>query len=164
MVIDDIIGWVKGWRLDKFMTKLFKNSQDLWTKINPVVQEVIKEASMALEVVMKMQGQTPQFILDKIKDLVPSFNNEKLHEVLSKTVVALNIAGELNNPDLLTSIALIDKHIQSVNPEAKEGVAHTIATFIAQFATPPDTTFGVITSVMKFVFENFVKGKIKPMG
>lgn len=157
----DIIGWVKGWHLERFIKSLFDNSQKLWDKISPQVQEIIKDSSGVVELIKKMQGHSPQFVLDKITERFPFFTPDKLNEILSKTTQALNIANDVQNPDVLTMIAAIDKRITTSDPSAFEGILHSIASFIALFATPQDTTFGVITGVLKYVYKNFIEGKVK---
>ncbi len=158
----DIIGFINGWHLERFIAKLFKSSQKLWNAINPIVQEVIKQSSAVVELITKAENMTPQFIFDKITEVLPFFTKEKLDEVLIKVGKVSNLVTDVNNPDVLEVIANIDKKIMEAHPDDKEGVAHTIATWIATFATPPETTFGVITSIMKLVFTTFVKGKYQP--
>lgn len=159
--LETIVAWVNGWRLDKFIKNLFAKSQQLWDKISPEVQEIIKSASGVVELIRKMSGQTPQFILDKIHDVFPFFSSDMLAVVLQKVTAVLNIASDVNKPSLVDMVAGLSKYIAAVMPDALEGVLHTVATWVATFATPEATTFGVITAVMKYVFENYVKGKIR---
>lgn len=154
----DIIGWITGWHLERFVNKIFKGSKTLWEKLSPEVQEALIKSSSVVAVINSIIDQTPSFILDVILNKV-GISKEKLHEILVQVANVLNIAKDENDSDIVVLLGNVKDKLASLDGGDWEGYSETLANFIALYNTPQETTFSVIASVMKFVYESFVRGK-----
>lgn len=160
-IITVIIAWVAGWHLERVFKLLHDNAEKLWEAVNPEVQQILKDSSAAVNIIQQGLNMTPAFVLDKIHDVIPFFTPEKLQLVLLQAGKIVNIGNRVDDPDLVTTVGNVQSIMKSMDQEDAKQYAEALANAIALYSTPPETSLSVIGSLMKFVFQTFVKDKYK---
>lgn len=156
--VSQINGWILGWHLERVFTKLHDSSENVWAKLSPEVQNVMKDSSAVVEIIKQAKDFAPQFVLDKIHEKLPFFTPERLTSSIVMVSNVLHTGMDANNPDLVKMIEGAQKKMAELG-DAWEGYASDLAAWIAFYNTPQENSYTVIASLMKFVFQTFIKGR-----
>lgn len=143
----------------KIFGGLFSAAQKTWNKISPELQKAMLHGSGIISIINTNVDASPDFIVELIQKKFPDLTKESIHESLLKATEGLAIAGSLNNPDLGTTIQLIQGYLSGLKGKVWANISQTLAKGIAAFLAPSGTKFAAISSLIEFVFQTFIKGK-----
>lgn len=145
--------------IGEFFEGLFNAAKRTWNKIDPVVQKSILHGSGVVEVINRNIDQTPKFIIDLIKNKFPDFDIAKLKLGMAEISKGLNIASDIEDPDLETMVANLQAYLKGLKGKTWAIVSNSMANIIAVFAAPGGTKVAAIIQLMEFAYQTFIKKK-----
>lgn len=142
-----------------FFAHLFSGTKKTWKKISPEVQKALMYGSDVIDTINNYLDQTPDFIIDIIAKKYPELDRAHLQAALAEASKDLKIAEGVNNDDLETIIKNLQSYMAGLKGQAWAKISNFLAQGIAIFTAPAGTKFGMITSLIEFVYQTFFKKK-----
>lgn len=142
-----------------FFAHLFSGTKKTWKKISPEVQQALLYGSDVIDTINKYLDQTPDFIIDLLTKKYPKLDRNHLKDALSEASKDLKIASDINNDDLETIIKNLQAYLSGLQGKGWAKISSFLAQGIAIFTAPAGTKFGMITSLIEFVYQTFFKKK-----
>lgn len=143
-----------------FFEGLFNAAKRTWNKLEPAVQNSILHGSGVVEAINRNLDKTPDFIINLIKSKYPSFDLEKLKLGIAEITKGLNIASDIEDPDLETMVANLQVYLKGLSGKTWAIISNSMANIIAVFTAPGGTKVAAIVQLMEFAYQSFVKKKI----
>jgi hypothetical protein len=150
--------------LDKFLAKigdffsgLFNAARRTWKKLSPDVQNAMIHASGVIDIINNNVDKVPDFVVEIIQKKFPDLDLEKLKVGLHAVGTELNLLEGVNDPDLLTLIEKLQKHLESKQGKAWALISSSMSQILAVILAPAETKVAAIISLIEFVYQHFIK-------
>lgn len=139
-----------------FFQDLFSLSRRLWNHLPQSVQDQIKLGPGLINILSQYIGQDPKLTIATIQ---ANFTTIDLNTLYS-FIAALAKQWNLTIPATLEeSIVIVQNYMKQLQGSEWDRVLSGAAQLIADIATGAGTPFGVIVSVIEFVYREFFQGK-----
>lgn len=142
-------------KIGDFFKGLFSQAEKTWDKLSPDVQEALLKGSEIIALINKNVNEAPEFVIELIQSKT-GVDRAELQEALAKVAAALNVAKDLNSPDLETLVKGIQAHLDASNSVVWAGISSLAAKLIAAVFSP-GTKWAVFESLAEFVYQQYIK-------
>jgi hypothetical protein len=141
--------------LGQLFTSIFSATRRAWNHLPPAIQDQIKNGSGAVNILQQYIGQDPKLTIATLQANL-DINLELLYSSLS----VLANYWKLPVPTTLEElIVVIQGYLKTLQDSEWDRVLSTGAQVIADVLTGSATPFGIISTVMEFVYNEFFRGK-----
>lgn len=141
--------------LGQLFTSIFSATRRAWNHLPPAIQEQIKNGSGIINILQQYIGQDPKLTIATLQANL----NVNLDLLYSSLSVLANY-WKLTVPATLEElIIVIQSYLKSLQDSEWDRVLSTGAQVIADVLTGSSTPFGIISTVIEFVYNEFFKGK-----
>jgi len=141
--------------LGELFTKIFSATRRAWNHLPSQIQEQIKNGSGIIHILSNFIGQDPKLTIATLQANL-NVNLDLLYSSLSI------LAGYWKLPvpaTLEELIVVIQSYLKSLQDSEWDRVLSTGAQVIADVLTGSATPFGIISTVIEFVYNEFFRGK-----
>lgn len=141
-------------------SSLTKGAEKVWDNTEPEIQKALQKASEIVAVINKYKKETPDFIFTMIQAKIPDFSKEKIEELMAEVNKDLSLVQDGVTPDLMTTIQNVADYLNSRSDSKWAKASQDVAEFIAIFLAPSGTVWNKIGTIMWYVYQRYVKGKV----
>lgn len=141
--------------LGHLFTSIFSATRRAWNHLPASIQDQIKNGSSIINILSNFSGQDPKLTIATLQANV----NIDLNTLYS-TLSILAKFWKLDVPATLEElIVILQTHLKSLQDSEWDRVLSTGAQVLADVLTGSATPFGIISTVIEFVYQEFFKGK-----
>ncbi len=141
--------------LGQLFTSIFSATRRAWNHLPANIQDQIKNGSGIIHILSNFIGQDPKLTIATLQA-----NLNIPVDVLYSTLTVLTKYWKLNVPATLEElIAVIQAYLKTLQDSEWDRVLSTGAQVIADVLTGSATPFGIISTVIEFVYNEFFRGK-----
>jgi hypothetical protein len=137
-----------------FFTDLFSSAERTWHKLEPEAQKALVFGSGVIKEITDNIERTPDEVFDIISNKYPDLTKEKLEDGLEQVSAYLKLPVD---PDLTKTIQNLQQYFSTQKGKFWDGVRSTLAQVLSFSLAPQGTAWGLITSIMEWVFRKKVK-------
>jgi hypothetical protein len=138
-------------------TDLFNSVEKAWNKLDPQVQDALIKGSGVINIINTNLQETPDVVFDLIQKKYPDVTKDKLTAALANVTDKLKVAGDIANPDLLTTIKNLQTYFSGFQGKFWEGTASTASQLLSIAIAPDETPFAKVASFIEFVYRKKIK-------
>lgn len=147
-----------------FIAELFQNIfsavRKAWNHLPEAVRDRIKNGSGIISILSQYIGQDPKLTIATIQ---ANFNVD-LDALYSSLSVLAKFWG-LTIPETLEDlVVVVQNYLKTLESSEWDRILSTGAQIVADVLTGSSTPFGIISSVIEFVYSEFIKGKDLVLG
>jgi len=141
--------------LSHLFTSIFSATRRAWNHLPTNIQDQIKNGSGIINILQQYIGQDPKLTIATLQANI-SIDLDTLYSTLS----ILAKFWKLNVPATLEDlIVVIQTYLKGLQDTEWDRVLSTGAQILADVLTGTTTPFGIIASVIEFVYQEFFRGK-----
>ena len=141
--------------LGQLFTSIFSATRRAWNHLPSQIQDQIKNGSGVINILSQFIGQDPKLTIATLQANL-SIDVDTLYSTLS----VLAKYWKLNVPATLEDlIVVIQGYLKTLQDSEWDRVLSTGAQVIADVLTGTTTPFGIISTVIEFVYNEFFRGK-----
>lgn len=141
-----------------FIANLFANIFSAirreWNSLPSNVQAQIKGGSSAINILSQYIGQDPKLTIATLQANIPNVNLDQWYSMMSVLAKSWNLTIPATLEDLVVSL---QTYLKSVEDSEWDRILSGGAQLLADILTGTSTPFGIIVSVIEFVYHEFVK-------
>jgi len=141
--------------LGELFTSIFSATRRAWNHIPSQIQEQIKNGSGIINILQQFIGQDPKLTIATLQANLP-INADLLYSSLSVLANYWKLTVPATLEDL---IVVIQEHLKSLQDSEWDRVLSTGAQVVADVLTGSATPFGIISTVIEFVYNEFFRNK-----
>lgn len=138
-------------------TDLFNSIDKAWNKLEPEVQNALLQGSGVISLINQNLQVTPPEVFDLIQKKFPNLTQDKLTESLGKVSAGLNLAQNIENPNLFTTIQNLQTYFSTLKGKSWEGASSTMSQLLSSALAPDETPFAKISMFIEFVYRKKIK-------
>lgn len=138
-------------------TDLFNSAEKVWNKLEPKVQNALLDGSGIIGVISQNLEESPEGLFELIQKKFPGISKEKLTEGLAKVTNGFNLAQDVAQPDLLTTIKNLQTYFSGLKGKFWESATSISAQVLSTIFSPDETPFAKISTLIEFVYRKKIK-------
>lgn len=135
---------------------LFSATKRAWNHLPPAVQSGLLNGSGILNIMDQFIGQDPKLTIATIQANYPQTDLSLLYTGLSAVARSYNLTVPVTLEDLIVTI---QGHLRDVEATVWPAVMQADAGILATILSGSGTPFEIISTLLQFVYTNFIKGK-----
>lgn len=141
--------------LGSLFTSIFSATRKAWNHLPQQIQDQIKNGSSIINILSQYAGQDAVLTINTLLANV-GINEQQLYDTLSVLAKYWGLTIPATLPELIVAL---QGYLKSLQDSEWDRILSTGAQVIGDVLTGSTTPFGVISSVIEFVYNEFIKGK-----
>jgi hypothetical protein len=141
--------------LGDLFTSIFSATRKAWKHIPTAIQDQIKNGSSIINILSQYAGQDAILTINTLLANI-GINEKQLYDTLSVLAKYWGLTIPATLPELIVAL---QAYLKTLQDSEWDRILSTGAQVIADVLTGSVTPFGVISSVIEFVYNEFIKGK-----
>lgn len=141
--------------LGQLFTSIFSATRKAWNHLPSQIQDQIKNGSGIINILQQYIGQDPKLTIATLQANL-NVNLELLYSSLSVLASYWKLTVPATLEDL---VVVIQGYLKNLQDSEWDRVLSTGAQVIADVLTGSTTPFGIISTVIEFVYNEFFRGK-----
>ncbi len=143
-----------------WLKNLFNSMEKIWEHLGADEQAASLKASGYIAIINANLGQVPDVVFKLIQEKFPNVTPESVQADLIKAGTYLKIADGVATMSLEDAIKAFQTHLSSVTGNDWVATTQHAVAALLNVLLPSTTPLQKITTILEFVYDNFVKGKI----
>lgn len=140
--------------LGDLFTSIFSATRKAWNHIPSTIQSQIKNGSSIINILSQYIGQDPNLTIATLQANI-SIDVTTLYSTLSTLARYWGLTIPATLPELVLTV---QAYLKTLQDSEWDRVLSTGAQVLADVLTGATTPFGIIASVIEFVYNEFIKG------
>jgi hypothetical protein len=145
--------------LAHLFNSLFNATRDAWNKLPKNIQDGLLNGSGILNIINQYADQDPKLVIATIQANYPNENLDLIYTGLVAVAKSFNLIPGAVPATLEEVVALIQAHLKSVEATVWPAIIQAAAGVLATILSGSGTPFEIISTLLQFVYTNFVKPK-----
>lgn len=143
-----------------WVTDLFNAMQHAWNHLAEEEKAISLKASGIIAIINQNLDKAPDVVFQLIQAKFPDVTPESVHTLLSKAADFIKIGDGVAALSLEDAIKAFQNHLGSVTGNDWIAVSQKAVGALLTVLLPGTTPLNKITTILEFIYEHFVKGKI----
>lgn len=143
-----------------WLKNLFNSMEKIWEHLGADEQAVSLKASGIIAIINANIGATPDVVFKLIQAKFPEVTPESVQLLLNKAGDYLKVADGIATMTLEDAIKAFQTHLNSVTGNDWVATTQHAVAALLNVLLPTTTPLQKITTILEFIYDNFVKGKI----
>lgn len=142
--------------LGHLFSDLFSATQRAWDKLPANVQSGLLNGSGILNILNQFTGQDPKLTIATIQANYPNENLDAIYSGLSLVAKSYGLDVPATLEDL---VMVLQTHLKTIEATAWPAIISGAAGILATVLSGAGTPFEIVSSLLQFVYSNFIKPK-----
>lgn len=147
-------------KIGDWIANLFNAMKHYWNKLETTEQDISIKASGIIAILNANLDKTPEVILKLVQAKFPEVTAELLHEYLAKGASVLKIADGIAALSFEDAIKAYQTYLSTHTGNGWVATTQSAVSALLTVLLPETTPLQKITTILQFIYEHFVKGKI----
>lgn len=143
-----------------WVKELFNSMEKAWDHLGADEQAISLKASGIIAIINANLSSTPDVVYKLIQLKFPDVTPETVQDALTKAGSFLNIADGIASMSLEEAITAFQTHLDSATGNDWVAKTQHAVSALLNVLLPTTTPLQKITTILEFIYDNFVKGKI----
>lgn len=140
-------------KIGTFFSSLFNAAERTWNKIPSETRQAIVDGSGVISFINEHIDDSVEDLTKALQAQYPTLSTENMEKVAA----AWNLP--FDEGDLVSIVGAIQAHLKPLEGKIWAGVSDGLARVIAGLTSPEGTKYAVISSLMEFAYQKFIKPK-----
>jgi len=144
----------------KWVADLFNAMKKAWDHLAAEEQAISLKASGIIAIINANLDKTPEIVFQLIQAKFPDVTPEFAHDLLNKASNFLKIGDGVAALSLEDAIKALQAHLSSVTGNDWIATTQHAVGALLTVLLPSTSPLNKITTILEFIYDHFVKGKI----
>ena len=144
----------------KGVTDLFNAMSHCWKHLSDLEQAISLKASGIIAIINANVGMVPEDVFKLIQAKFPDVTEQWIHDTLNKAADFLKIGDGAAALSFQDAIKVFQQHLTTVTGNTWIAKTQHAVGAILTVLLPDTSPLNKITTILEYIYENFVKGKI----
>lgn len=143
-----------------WVTDLFNAMQHGWNHLTEAEQSISLKASGIIAIINANADLVPEEVFKLIQVKFPDVTPEFVHDTLSKAADFLKIGDDAAQLSFQDAIKVFQAHLKDVTGNTWIAKTQHAVGALLTVLLPDTSPLNKVTTILEFIYEHFVKGKI----